>query len=127
MTDNEKFECAIHCMKVQADMEIYGDCKAYTMDDSTCRDIARETIKSLEEVQEYRKLGTVEEIKNIQSKTIHDLINTIQKEIDMSWSSIYECEDGTEITTDVGYVYDWFQEYKEVIKKKYGIKLDGEQ
>lgn len=64
MTENEKIECAIHCMKVQADMELCEDCKAYSMDSSTCEDIARDGYKALEEVQEYRKLGTVEEIKS---------------------------------------------------------------
>lgn len=64
MTKNEKLECAIHFMKVQAEVEICEDCKAYNMDNSACRDIAREAIKALEEVQEYRKLASVEEIKS---------------------------------------------------------------
>ncbi len=63
MTDNEKIECAIHCMKSQAEIEVCGECMAYDMDDSTCKEIATEAFKSLEEVQEYRKIGTVEECK----------------------------------------------------------------
>lgn len=62
MTENEKLECAIHCMKVQAEVENCEDCKAYNMDNSACRDIAREAIKALEEVQEYRKLGTLAKV-----------------------------------------------------------------
>lgn len=63
MTENEKLNCAIYCEKVKAGIEVCEECDIYTMDDSACKDIAREAIKALEEVQEYRKLGTVEELK----------------------------------------------------------------
>lgn len=62
MTENEKLKCAIHCMKVIADIGVCEECEAYTEGDLACRDIAREAFKALEEVQEYRKLGTLEEL-----------------------------------------------------------------
>ena len=64
MTEKEKLECAIHCMKVNADIEVCEECNAYNMGDCECRDIAREAIKALEEVQEYRTLGKLEDLKD---------------------------------------------------------------
>ena len=65
MTKKEKLECAIHCMKVNADIEVCEECNAYNMGECECRDIVREAIKALEEVQEYRKIGTVENLKTL--------------------------------------------------------------
>lgn len=65
MTKKEKLECAIHCMKVNADIEVCEECNAYNMGECECRDIAREAIKALEEVQEYQKIGTVENLKTL--------------------------------------------------------------
>ena len=42
----------------------------------------------------------------------------IDKELDQSTSSEYRCLDGTTIHTDVGYVSDWWNEYKKVILKE---------
>lgn len=68
MTDSEKIECAIHCMKSQAGIEVCEECMAYDMDDSTCKEIATEAVKALEEVKEYRKIGTIEEVKEAVEK-----------------------------------------------------------
>lgn len=60
--------------------------------------------------------------KDIQN-TVIGIINTIEKELDINCGScFYQCVEGNLIHTDVGYVYEWFQEYKEVLKKRYGIK-----
>ena len=48
---------------------------------------------------------------------INELIATITEELDLSSLTKYICKDGTVICTDVGYVYDWFKEYKKVLKK----------
>lgn len=92
MTGDEKLKCAIHCLKVNADMEACEECEAYACGDLACRDIAREAIKALEEIQMYRdgklclvpkdvlkrqcdelgaykELGTVEEFKASVEKT----------------------------------------------------------
>lgn len=122
MTENEKLikneNDAIET--INANMPKHG----YEM----LRESLEMAIKSLEEVQEYRKLGTVEELKNIQNKTISDLIKTIEKEFD-SWGgdTTYRCEDETIIYTDAGFVYEWFQEYKEVLKRRYGIEQEDEK
>ena len=42
---------------------------------------------------------------------------TIDKELNQSTSTEYRCLDGTTINTDVGYVSDWWNEYKKVILK----------
>lgn len=46
------------------------------------------------------------------------VIATIEREIKQSSSTRYCCEDGTTICTDVGYVYDWFREYAEVLSRR---------
>jgi hypothetical protein len=52
--------------------------------------------------------------------TVEDIIQTIKEEIENSPSEItYLCEDGTEISTDVGYVKEWFDEYQDVLLRKY--------
>ena len=48
---------------------------------------------------------------------LEELINTIKKELEQSSISKYICEDGTVISTDVGYVEDWFYDYIKVLKK----------
>lgn len=40
------------------------------------------------------------------------LISKIDYELSISTLSKYECTDGTTIATDVGYVEDWWNEYK---------------
>lgn len=50
---------------------------------------------------------------------IEEVISTIETEIEKSSSTRYYCEDGDIIPTDVGYVNDWFDKYKEVLRKRY--------
>lgn len=64
MTKSEKIICAIHCIKVQDGNEVCQKCRAFNMGDAICEDISSEAIKALEDIQEYRKLGTIEELKN---------------------------------------------------------------
>lgn len=64
MTQCEKIICAIHCIKVQDGKEVCQKCRAYNLGDAICEDISSEAIKALEEVLEYRKLGSIEELKN---------------------------------------------------------------
>lgn len=52
-------------------------------------------------------------------KLVLDIIETIEKELDQSSSAYYECVEGNKICTDVGYIGDWFNEYKEMLKKRY--------
>lgn len=41
------------------------------------------------------------------------LISKIEYELSQSTISEYKCTDGTVIKTDVGYVEDWWKEYKQ--------------
>lgn len=50
---------------------------------------------------------------------IEELIETIEQELSHSSSCQYKCEDGTTIVTDVGYIWEWFGEYSEVLRKRY--------
>ena len=54
------------------------------------------------------------------SKVIDELIETIDKELFESTQTRYHCINGQLITTDVGYVEEWWNEYKNVLRgKKY--------
>lgn len=50
-----------------------------------------------------------------------DIIKRIEKELNNSTSSEYVCQDGTTIATDVGYISDWFNRYKETLKVEENI------
>lgn len=59
---------------------------------------------------------------------VEGLITTICNEIHNSpYSTEYLCEDGTIIRTDVGYVMEWFEEYQDVLRRRYGIYSDEEE
>lgn len=51
---------------------------------------------------------------------VEEIIQTIEDEIDKSWSSEYLTKEGIKITgMDVNEVYDWFVEYKEILRQRY--------
>lgn len=50
---------------------------------------------------------------------VEDIIKTIEEELNQSNQLYYRCKDGSEITTDVGYVEDWFNKYKDVLRERY--------
>lgn len=50
---------------------------------------------------------------------IEQIIYDIKLEIGISGLESYVCKDGTEIKTDVWAVYDWFSEYKEVLRRRW--------
>ena len=52
-------------------------------------------------------------------EVIDDLINTIERELQNSTSARYRTAEGDYIDTDVDYVYDWFKEYKDVLRLRY--------
>lgn len=61
MTEQEAIEIAIHCLNVQAEQEVCEECPAYAGGGIACREVARTAISALKEIQQYRKIGTVEE------------------------------------------------------------------
>ena len=83
-----------------------------------------------EEVLVLNMIPVKDEVAEEQTKeketkqTIEELIETIEDEFYKNrWSNtVYITKEGKEITTDVDYVFEWFQEYREVLKERYGIK-----
>lgn len=64
MTENEAIKIATHCLGVQAEQEVCEECPVYRESGIVCKEIARTVISALKEVQQYRKIGTVEQVKN---------------------------------------------------------------
>lgn len=50
---------------------------------------------------------------------IEEIITTIEKEFENSNHTEYRCVDDSVIHTDVGYVEGWFNEYKDILRKRY--------
>lgn len=64
MTENEMLKIAVHCLGVQAEQEVCEECDIYGNCHTDCKDVAVVAIKALKEVQQYREIGTVEQVKN---------------------------------------------------------------
>nr|DAL83846.1 MAG TPA: hypothetical protein [Caudoviricetes sp.] len=74
-------------------------------------------IKRLNEIYELRV-----ENERLKRNIIAELINTIESELSVSESFFYIPKDSDSITTDVGNIQDWFDEYKDVLRKRYGLE-----
>lgn len=68
MTEKESIDISIHCLGVQAEQEVCEECPVYHEDGLACREAARVAIKALEEIQQYREIGTVEECREAREK-----------------------------------------------------------
>ena len=68
MTENEALKIAIHCLGVQAEQEVCEECPVYRESGIVCKEIARTAITALKEIQQYRKIGTVEECREAVEK-----------------------------------------------------------
>lgn len=65
MTENE----AVHCLKVYTDETVCEECDFYpNCTHETQADMARLAIKALEEIQQYRAIGTVEECREARER-----------------------------------------------------------
>lgn len=63
------YQEAIYCMKVMADEEVCEECNYYQSCDHTKQaDMARIVIYAMQELQEYKKLGTMEEVREAVEK-----------------------------------------------------------
>ena len=67
MKPEEAIEIAIYCLCVSAGYEACEECKIYGDDDLACREVARYAIEALKEVQQYREIGTVRELREMAS------------------------------------------------------------
>ena len=61
MTPEEAIKIAIHCLDVQAEQEVCEECDIYGNCHTDCKDAAVVAITALEEIQQYREIGTMEE------------------------------------------------------------------
>lgn len=68
MTENEMLKIAVHCLGVQAEQEVCEECDIYGNCHTDCKDVAAVAIKALEEIQQYREIGTVEECREAVEK-----------------------------------------------------------
>ena len=60
---------AIHCMKVMAEEEVCEECNYYyRCDHYKQADMARIAISAMQELQEYKKLGTLQEVQEAVEK-----------------------------------------------------------
>ena len=67
MTENEAIKIATHCLGVQAEQEVCEECDIYGNCHTDCKYVAVVAIKALEEIQQYREIGTVKECKEMAS------------------------------------------------------------
>lgn len=68
MTENEAIDIAIHCLGVQAEEEVCEECTVYGGSGIICKEVAIVAVSALKEVQQYRKVGTVEEFRKAVEK-----------------------------------------------------------
>lgn len=68
MTENEMLKIAVHCLGVQAEQEVCEECDIYGNCHTDCKYVAVVAIKALKEVQQYRKIGTVEKCREAVEK-----------------------------------------------------------
>lgn len=68
MTPEEAIKIAIHCLGVQAEQEVCEECPVYRESGIVCKEIVRTVISALKEIQQYRKIGTVEECREAMEK-----------------------------------------------------------
>lgn len=68
MTPEEAIKIAIHCLGVQVEQEVCEECDIYGNCHTDCKDAAVVAIKALEEIQQYREVGTVAECREAVEK-----------------------------------------------------------
>lgn len=54
-----------------------------------------------------------------QKDFIENIIQAIEQELEHSSSTCYICKNGEKIDTDVGYVEEWFEKYKQVLRQRF--------
>lgn len=70
----EALEIAIHCLGVQAEQEVCEECQVYGESGIICKEVAIVAISALKEIQQYRKIGTVEEC-----RTLASIVNKVER------------------------------------------------
>ena len=74
MTEQEAIEITMHCLGVQAEQEVCEECPVYHESHITCKEAAIMAISLLQEIQQYREIGTVKECKEAVERKRDDWI-----------------------------------------------------
>lgn len=69
-------------------------------------------------IEAYDKSNSIDKEVN-KKELIEEIINTIYEEIENSGDSYYVTKENQEFSADVGYVKEWLDDYKEVLRKRY--------
>lgn len=77
----------------------------------------------IEELEkEVKRLKPYEEYyENVRSIFVEELIDTIEQEFkdERGSSCYYVTKEGKHIGTDVGYVHEWWEKYRNILRKRY--------
>lgn len=85
------YQEVIYCMKVMADEEVCEDCNYYQLCDHTKQaDMARIVISAMDELQQYKQLGTLEEVREAVEKQEEE---RPQKVLGIFGGEEYECRE----------------------------------
>ena len=68
MTESEAIRIAIHCMKIEMKEGTCEGCLLYRKNWKDCIKIKKTAISALEEIQQYREIGTMEECRKAVEK-----------------------------------------------------------
>lgn len=79
------------------------------------KELINPLISTNENQVKYSKGTAATIVAAIKINMVEEIIATIEGELGNSNSTDYTCEDQSVIPTDVGYVYDWFSDYKRKI------------
>lgn len=104
MTENEMLKIAIHCLSVQSEQEVCEECDIYGNCHTDCKDVAVAAIKALEEIQQYRKIGTVEECRKAVEKQKPKKV--IDRDLDFGYYTCPSCG------TTISFMEDGYKSHK---------------
>ena len=68
-------------------------------------------------IKKYNNMNSQKE--GNKNATVEEIIDTIYQEIENSGDSYYVTKENQEFSADVGYVKEWLDDYKEVLRKRY--------
>ena len=114
MTENEMLKIAVHCLGVQAEQEVCEECDIYGNCHTDCKDVAAVAIKALEEIQQYRKIGSVEECRKAVEKQKAKKPEVIDQDFDY-----YKCPVCGEYIWATDNINDHKASQKSTTKKKH--------
>lgn len=116
------YQEAIYCMKVMADEEVCEECNYYQSCDHTKQaDMARIVISAMQELQEYKKLGTLEEVREAVERMQEKKVTDIRGNDKLKFCTCPYCGrritnvEGGNYCQNCGQKLDWSEEENEQI------------